>query len=145
VEPNHDIFTRTFMRVQSSASHTMSKLNKRSWDPFRHRINQTYSRFRSGANRTLSRFNGTSQDVNLNCITLIYKRIGAGFTRTLSNLGHGLDQTRNLFAPKYKRSQEGISKALSPLWRRRKRKQNALGKVVGFATQEIPESSETIS
>jgi len=135
VEPNHNFVTRTYMRVRTGTSHAMSKLNTKTWDKFRRRVKNTYSRFQSGANRTLLRFNRSGQD----------KRIGAGFTRTLTKFGHGFDQTRNLFAPKYKRFQKGVSKALSPFRRRRKRKQNALGKVVGFATQEIPEPSETIS
>jgi len=134
VEPNHNIVTRMYIRVQSGASHAMSNLNQKTWDPFRRRVKHIYSRFQSGTNRTLSRFNRSGQD-----------RIGAGFTRTLMKFGHGLDQTRNIFAPKYERFQEGISKALSPFRRRRKRKQNSLGKVMGFATQEIPESSEIIS
>jgi hypothetical protein len=145
VEPNHDIVTRTYMQVQSGASHAMSNLNKKSWDPFRRRITHAYNRFQSGASRTLSRFNRTSQDVNLDRGTPTYKRIGAGFTQALSKFGHGLVPTRNRFVPKYNRFQKGISKAFSPFWRRRKRKHNALGKVVGFATQEIPEPSETVS
>lgn len=131
------------MRVQSGASHAMSNLNKKTWDPFRPRITHTYRRFQSGASPP--KFNRTDKGVNLNDTALTHKRIGAGFTQALSKFGHGLGSTRNRLAPKYNRFQEGIRKAISPFRRRRKRKQNALGKVVGFATQEITEPSANVS
>jgi hypothetical protein len=146
VEPNYNIVARTYTRVHSGVANTMATLSQRSWDPFRRRMAHTYNRVQTVATRTLSGFNRPSRDANIDrSPTSLYQRIATGFRKALLKLCNrvGPPPGANRFAPTYiKRVREGINKAVR---RKRKRKFNALGKVVGFSTQKIPEPLENVS
>lgn len=125
LEPNQYFFARAYQWIQSGISQTSSTLNKTGLNPFRRSVAHSYGRVQTGTRRILSKFRR--------------KRQNSGNVSAEATL-----QSSNHFGPTYRRFQEGVSLALSRL-RRKKRRRNALGKVVGFATQEIPKPAVPLS
>lgn len=119
VEQNHYIFLRAYNRVHSGIGLAMAMLNRR-LDPVRRSVAHSYRGVKTGANRTLSKFRWKTQN------------------KDVKVWAEPIDQSGNRFGPTYRRFQEGLGQGLSKFKRKRTRKRNALGKVVGFATQEIP-------
>jgi hypothetical protein len=131
--------------AQSVVSRSLSNLNQKALDPFRRAVTQNYKLFKSGASQTRSRFSKESKDITTAPTVRKQTQIGAVFSLVRSKLSKGLELVRNRLAPTYLRFQRRSDKALSKFKRNRKRKLNALGKVVGFASQEIQNLSPNVT